>query len=169
MPVYTIGHSNHTPDRLFDIAAPYSITHIIDIRSVPYSGRFPQFNRDNLEQLCKERGISYEWWGDSLGGKRESGIGLDEIAELENFKRAIERLAEMGEMHTLALLCAEWDPVNCHRSMLIGPAMRKLPDGGVDLHHILRDGTLILQSELEENQSAPKSDRAGTPSLFDNF
>ena len=69
------------------------------------------------------------------------------------------------------LLCAEWDPSKCHRSMLIGSELRRQPDFSVDLHHILRDGTLILQSELEENDSSVRSgaaDRAGTMSLFDD-
>lgn len=169
MPVYTVGHSNHDPDRLFEIIAPYGITHIIDIRSVPYSGRFPYFNRDNLADLCKAGNLVYEWWGETLGAKRESGESFDEIAQLESFREAVVRLAGRSENETLALLCAEWDPARCHRSMLIGPALRKLPGGGIDLHHILRDGTLILQSELEESQAAPKSDRSGTPSLFDDF
>jgi len=171
MPIYTAGHSNHSPDRLFEIIAPFRITHVIDIRSVPYSGRFPHFNRDNLQRLCTEHSIEYQWWGDSLGGKRGSDIGLDSIAEREDFKRAVKNLAGTfsgdRDDKVACLLCAERDPRMCHRSMLIGPALRAL-QGGVDLHHILPDGTLTCQSELEENQSAPKVDRAGTLSLFED-
>ncbi len=172
MPLYTVGHSNHEPKRLFEIISPFGITHIIDVRSVPYSGRFPHFNRDHLSKSCDERNIVYEWRGDSLGGLKGSERAFDSIAESDSFKNAVEKLATLASDEksgvTGCLLCAERDPRRCHRSMLIGPALRSLPGGGVDLHHILPDGTLILQSELEESQNAPKTDRAGTMSLFDD-
>jgi len=171
MPLFTVGHSNHTPQRLFEIIAPFGITHLIDIRSVPYSGRFPHFNRDTLAELCADRGIVYEWWGETLGGVRGTDEGLASVAATSPFRNAVGRVAksfagdESGR--TACLLCAEWDPRKCHRAMLVGPALRSLPDGGVDLHHILPDGKLILQSELEEEQDVPRIDRAGTLSLFD--
>ena len=170
MPLYTVGHSNHSADRLFEIIAPYSVTVIIDVRSVPYSGRFPHFNRDRLAEAAELHDISYEWWGESLGGIKSSGATLDSIRESYSFRNAIRKLIERfgnrNEEETACLLCAEADPRRCHRSMLIGPSFRSA-DGGIDLHHILPDGTLILQSELEEKQEAPKVDRAGTMSLFD--
>ena len=175
MPLYTTGHSNHSPEGLFAILAPFGITRIIDVRSVPYSGRFPYFSKDNLKRLCTERGIVYEWWGDRLGGMRDGQPSFDEIRRETGFRNALTELAGMahdkaGDTAT-CLLCAEWDPSKCHRSMLIGFELRRQPEFSVDLHHILRDGTLILQSELEENDSSVRScaaDRAGTMSLFDD-
>jgi len=168
MPIYSAGHSNHTPEQLYSLLAPFGITHIIDIRSVPYSGRFPYFNRDNLKSLCEKRNYIYEWRGDGLGGLRDGNPSFDSIAESLDFKNAIEKLVAdfSGEKAdiTACLLCAEKDPLRCHRSMLIGPALYKL---NVDLHHILADGTLKLQSELSEQMNVPKSDRSGTLSLFD--
>ncbi len=175
MPLYTIGHSNHTPERLLEIIFPFGVTLIVDIRSVPYSGRFPHFNRDNLAEFLKSHGITYEWWGDCLGGIKDGERSFDSLAATDSFREAIEKLArdyagaDEGNDSVACLLCAERDPAKCHRSMLVGPALRSLPGGGVDLHHILPDGTLILQSELEERQSAPKVDRAGTLSLFDDL
>jgi hypothetical protein len=162
MPLYTVGHSNHPADRLFEIIAPFSITVIIDVRSVPYSGRFPHFNRDSISQLCEQHGISYEWWGDSLGGLREPDDSIE-----RGVGKLIEHFGKDETEEVGCLLCAESDPGKCHRSILIGPALRAYEGGGVDLHHILPDGTLILQSELEEKQAAPKGDRAGTLALFD--
>lgn len=168
MPIYTAGHSNHTPDGLFSIIGPFRITHIIDIRSVPYSGRFPYFNKDNLKSLSEDRNYIYEWCGDVLGGLKNGGEAFDEIGTSAEFANAIEKLitdfSGDDENKTACLICAERDPARCHRSMLIGPALSKLD---VDLHHILTDGTLILQSVLSEQMKAPKSDRSGTLSLFD--
>ena len=162
MPLYTVGHSNHPADRLFEIIAPFSISVIIDVRSVPYSGRFPYFNRDMIMLLCEQHGITYEWWGDSLGGLKEPGDSME-----RGVMKLIERFGSDDPDDVGCLLCAESDPARCHRSMLIGPKLRAFERTGIDLHHILPDGTLILQSELEENQAAPKADRAGTLGLFD--
>ena len=165
MPIYTVGHSNHTPDQLFSLLALFGITHIIDIRSVPYSGRFPYFNKDTLKSLCEDRNIVYEWRGESLGGLRSGESPFDETAFQSAIKKLAAELSNDGDGVTACLICAERDPSKCHRSKLVGPALRKI---GVDLHHILVDGTLKLQSELEEEMKAPKSDRSDTMSLFDD-
>ena len=168
MPIYTIGHSNHTPDGLLGLLGQFGITNLIDIRSVPYSGRFPYFNRKVLKSLCEERNIVYEWRGDTLGGLRDGKPSFDEISSTEDFSSALNKLIADFLIDenpvTTCLICAERDPARCHRSALIGPALHKLD---IDLHHILADGTLILQSELSEQLKAPGSDRSGTLSLFD--
>lgn len=46
----------------------------------------------------------------------------------------------------VALLCAEADPVACHRRLLLG---RILCDRlGVVLHHLLRDGEVVVESAV---------------------
>lgn len=167
MPLYTVGHSNHSPERFLNIVSPFLITHIIDIRSVPYSGRYPHFNRDNLKKITGQAGMIYEWQGDCLGGLLENGESYDEKIESESFKHAVNKIVnefhEAKDGNTACLVCAEKDPSRCHRSILLGPVF--LNNHHVDLHHILADGTLILQSDLEISKS--NSDRAGTLSLFD--
>jgi uncharacterized protein (DUF488 family) len=165
--IFTLGHSNHTPERFFELLAPFRITHILDIRSKPFSRHVPHFNRDSLSELATEHGYIYEWWGESLGGYRENSEvdAKDDPA----FKKAIENLAtRFGESSEIAavLVCAEGDPSKCHRANLIGPAIRSLPSGGIDLQHILPDGTLIAQSLLEERGAVKRTDRSGTLSLF---
>ena len=44
-------------------------------------------------------------------------------------------------------MCAEKAPSDCHRSTLV---TRKLSERGYDVAHILSDGTLQSQKELEE-------------------
>ena len=167
MPLYTAGHSNHSPERFLEVVSPFPITHIIDIRSVPYSGRYPHFNRDNFKSITERAGMIYEWQGDCLGGLLENGESYDKRIESESFKHAVDKIVKeflkAKEGNTACLVCAEKDPSRCHRSILLGPVF--LNNHGVDLHHILADGTLILQSELEISKS--NSDRARTLSLFD--
>ncbi len=93
----------------------------------------------------------------------------DSISSSDRFHEALRRLSDFygkNSDNTGCLLCAERDPKQCHRSMLIGPDLRALLSGGLDLQHILADGTLIPQSILEEEGHAPKRDRSGTMSLF---
>jgi len=168
MSLYTIGHSNHTPERLFELVAPFSLTHLIDIRRVPFSGRNPFFNSNSLRLLCHQQGIVYEWWGETLGGSVGTEYTLDEIAKSKGFLAAVRKLSTgygEGSGKVACLLCAEGDPRKCHRSMIIGPALFALSIGGIELQHILPDGTLLAQSELEEEVSL--GDRSGTLPLFD--
>ncbi len=169
MPIYTVGHSNHSPEALFDLVRIFKIKEILDIRSVPYSGRFPYFNKGSLKNLCTGQEIDYQWRGDVLGGMRDDGLGFEEIANSEFFIKAISEIAvqfESGENTVRrCLLCSEKDPSRCHRSSLIGPALMK---HGIDLHHIIPDGTLILQSELDHQKISRSSDRAGSLTLFDD-
>jgi uncharacterized protein (DUF488 family) len=167
MPLYSIGHSNHSVERFFQLLAGFCVSVIVDVRSVPYSRHVPHFNRENLLKLAGEKGISYEWRGDSLGGRHSS----DGVRWSGSFKNAIERLArDFGDdagMKIAVLVCAEGNPRKCHRATLIGPSLRALVDHPVDLQHILPDGTLISQSMLEENGEVPRQDRSGTMNLFD--
>ena len=168
MPIYSIGHSNHSVERFFQLLAPYGIAVIVDVRSVPYSRHVSHFNRENLVKLAGEKGFIYEWRGGSLGGKRSS----EDISSNRTFKDAVEKLArDFGDDtggKIAVLVCAEGDPRKCHRSTLIGPSLRSLGDHPIDLQHILPDGTLISQSILEESGEVPRQDRSGTMSLFDN-
>jgi len=170
MPIYTTGHSNHSTERFFEIIEPFNITDIIDIRSVPYSGRFPHFNKNNFRKTVESRGLKYHWRGDTLGGKPSDDSGFDEISKTKSFIDAIDSLMkEFGDNNvsgTACLVCAERDPQRCHRSILIGPALRSYGETGFDLHHILPDGKLVLQSSLEAAGSSPSPDRADTLPLF---
>ena len=167
MPIYSLGHSNHSVERFFQLLAGFGITVIVDVRSVPYSRHVPHFNRENLIKLAGEKGIIYEWRGDNLGGRHPS----DDAPSSDTLKDAIEKLARDFGDDTVGkiavLVCAEGNPRKCHRANLIGPSLRALADNPVDLQHILPDGTLISQSMLEESGEVPRQDRSGTMNLFD--
>ena len=61
------------------------------------------------------------------------------IAKTPLFERGIERLMTGMESFRLAILCAEKEPLGCHRSILIA---RYLHDRGILVRHILEDGSL---------------------------
>ena len=51
--IKTIGHSNHAIERFVDLLKAGGVEAVVDVRSMPYSRRFPQFGgqvaeRDNV-------------------------------------------------------------------------------------------------------------------------
>lgn len=63
--IYTIGYtifqkgSEIQTDQLFETLKQFNITHLVDVRSVPYSKQYPQCNSNNLTLLGKKYGIPY--------------------------------------------------------------------------------------------------------------
>lgn len=79
MTIFTIGHSTFSEKDFLTLAGDYFTT-LIDTRSHPGS-RWPQHNREALQQWVPAAGISYEWWPE-LGGWNESHADLaDEMSQ----------------------------------------------------------------------------------------
>jgi uncharacterized protein (DUF488 family) len=144
--VYTIGHSNGTAEHLLEMLEQHGITAVADVRSRPYSRFNPQFNREGLANVLKNSGREYVFLGQELGARSEDPTCYRDgraqyalIAKTPLFERGIERLMTGMESFRLAILCAEKEPLGCHRSILIA---RYLHDRGILVRHILEDGSL---------------------------
>jgi len=127
---------------------------VADVRSSPYSQFNPQFNRELLECALREHGVSYVFLGEELGARRsERECYLDGRADYElisrtpAFKRGIERVIQGAAKMRLALMCAEKDPLDCHRCILVSPHLRQR---GLTVSHILPDGTLESHGQTEK-------------------
>jgi uncharacterized protein (DUF488 family) len=151
--LYTIGHSNHSWIDFMRLLKTHSIHVIADVRSSPYSRRFPQFNREPLSVALKEAGIQYVFMGDSLGGRPadpgcyESGqVQYDRVAIRPAFQEGVNRICRGAEEYRIVLMCAEKDPITCHRFLLDS---RHLSECGMDIQHILADGSLESQEAAE--------------------
>ena len=57
--IYTIGHSNHSVDAFVELLRGADVDAVADVRSVPYSKRYPQFQKAPLAQHLKAAGIAY--------------------------------------------------------------------------------------------------------------
>jgi uncharacterized protein (DUF488 family) len=145
--VWTIGHSTHPFERLVELLREQRIEFVIDVRSFPYSRHAPQFNREDLVRQLHENGVRYLFLGTELGGRPQSEEHYDDdghalygrMSEEEPFKAAVARVIDGADTHRLALLCSEGSPHDCHRRLLVG---KVLTDHGVELRHILPDGTV---------------------------
>ncbi len=133
----------------------YEIKSICDVRSRPGSFRFPQFNREALEVCLASAEIQYEFLGESLGGRpsdprayQEDGVVNYEVRrKAADFQSGIDRVLKLAASSNIALMCAEEDPLQCHRFLMICPA---LLDRGASPVHIRRGGELESQREAED-------------------
>lgn len=149
--VYTIGHSTHTLEQFVALLQQHGISAIGDVRSRPYSRWNPHFNREELERALPGRGIAYVFLGKELGARSEDPVcqeqgrvRYDLLAQTDLFQRGLGRVREGMGKYSLALMCAEKEPIDCHRTILVG---RHLAALGVEVRHILPDGALETQAE----------------------
>ena len=145
--IKTIGHSNHPIERFVALLEAAGVERLVDVRSMPWSRRFPQFGRERLANSLAEAGIAYAWEGEALGGKPKTGGGYDDAAARPAFKDAIGRLIEDSAGTTLCLMCAEKEPLECHRVLLVS---RRLAERGAAIEHLLADGTVRQHADVEE-------------------
>lgn len=162
--LYTVGHSNRTLDEFLATIKAYGITAISDVRSQPYSRMYPHFDREALAASLKAEGIAYVYLGKELGARSpdraayENGkVQFDRLARAPAFREGLERVRQGMQQFQVALLCAEKEPLACHRTILVA---RELALQGVLVRHILSpteiedqaqtDDRLLHQLELEE-------------------
>ncbi|NPU83364.1 MAG: DUF488 domain-containing protein [Syntrophaceae bacterium] len=166
MQVYTIGHSNHSWAEFLRLLQNHGIDAVADVRSQPYSRHSPHFSRSELQPKLKGAGIAYAFLGRELGARSENPehytngkVRFDRLARDEPFRQGIERVLKGIETYRVVLLCAEKDPLDCHRTVLVGRHLRKR---GVEVLHILADGSIEPQQETErrmlERLGIPETD-----------
>ena len=153
-PVFTIGHSNLELARFLELLKQHGIQTVADVRSSPYSQYNPQFNREPLRRALSEQGIFYVFLGEELGARRsESECYVDGradyslIARAPAFLRGLHRIMQDAAKMRVAVMCAEKDPLDCHRCILVAPGLR---ERGVDVRHIGSDGSLETQEQVEQ-------------------
>lgn len=152
--LYTIGHSNHPLERFIELLQRHHITAIGDVRSQPYSRFNPQFNRETLQKELQQHKIAYVYLGKELGARSDDPgcyvggkVQYSRLAQTDLFQQGLDRLRKGMETYRIALMCAEKDPLMCHRTILI---CRHLRADDIALKHILEDGQLEDNRESEE-------------------
>jgi uncharacterized protein (DUF488 family) len=166
--LFTIGHSNHEIGTLVERMRRQGIQAVADVRSQPYSGRFPQYNRPVLKLALRASGLRYVFLGHELGARREEACcyvegqaRYDLVAKTDAFAEGLHRVLKGLKKYRVALLCAERDPLTCHRTILV---CRHLRGKGFPIQHILGDGNLESQ-EAAENRLLDMLGKT-QPSLF---
>lgn len=152
MKMFTIGHSNHSISEFIQLLQKHQVTALADVRSNPYSRRFPQFNQSGLKAALKTVNIAYVALGNNLGARpldRSCYVyGMaryDLIAKTEAFKIGLSRLIQGCQKYQISLMCAEQDPIVCHRAILICPHLK---NAGLEIQHIHKNGDLESNEDL---------------------
>src|SRR6266446_4605755 len=158
--IKTIGHSNHPIQRFVDLLTAGGVKLLVDVRSLPWSRRFPQFGKERLTQSLADAGIAYVHES-ALGGKPEGGASYDALAARPAFNAALARLIDRAQDTTVCLMCAEKEPLDCHRTVLVS---RRLAERGVAIEHLLADGATRPHSDVEEALLA----KSAGPDLFED-
>lgn len=152
-PVFSIGHSDHAAEAFVALLARHGVSAVADVRAAPYSRHHPQFSKAALIATLRAAGLAYVYLGEQLGGLPSArvrgqmrGSGYAAMAATEAFQEGIVRVGQGRERHRIALMCAERDPIDCHRALLVG---RALAGVGVEVEHILADGATEGHTALE--------------------
>lgn len=152
--VFTIGHSTHTTEHFIGLLKKHAITAVADVRSNPYSRMSSQFNREALSGVLRSHQIDYVYLGKELGARpadrsayADGKVRYELLSRTDLFQSGITRVLDGADRHRLALMCAERDPLECHRSVLIA---RLLMSKSTAIHHILPDGGIESHEALVE-------------------
>ena len=144
--VLTIGHSTHPIAVFIDLLQRHGATVAADVRAAPYSRFNPQFNREPLAASLAARGIAYVFLGSELGGRSadpayydDGRISYERLGTTEVFRKGLDRVAQDAAHRRIALMCAEKEPLECHRCLLVAPALEAR---GVPVAHIRPARTL---------------------------
>jgi len=146
--VLTVGHSNRSLADLIALLCVHRIEHVADVRRFPRSRRHPQFSAKSLGAALAASDIGYSHL-EALGGYREARpdtphLGLAEPMlrgyadhmESAEFGKALDELLGLAQTRRTAVMCAEADPAQCHRSLLADSITAR----GVAVEHILDAG-----------------------------
>lgn len=150
--LYTIGHSSHSFAHFLSLLRQHEVEAVADVRSIPYSRFNPQYNRETLKQSLLAENIHYVFLGRELGAKREEQecyhdkkLDFSLVRQLPVFLSGIDRLLDGVAKMRVAIMCAEKQPHDCHRSALIA---RHLEKSGIEIAHILADASVLAHGEL---------------------
>jgi len=151
--IYTIGYAAHAIESFIATLKKFNITAIADVRSQPYSRFKPEFNRENLKKALINNRIEYVFLGDKIGARikapecyKNGQANYELISKHPLFQEGIDRLLKGMEKYSIALMCAEKDPINCHRTILICKQLKKYK---IQICHIIDSKTSENHTETE--------------------
>jgi uncharacterized protein (DUF488 family) len=163
--VLTLGHSRHGIAGFVALAKSHGIDTVIDVRGQPYSRFNPQFNRERFAASLEDAGIGYVWEGERLPGRprdrklhtTDGAVDWAALRAAPGFAAGIDAVLERAAAGRIALVCAEEDPLRCHRRFLLTPP---LIERGARVVHVRGDGRAETEADVAARQKG-----AATPQL----
>ena len=144
--IFTIGHGARPWEEFVSLLKRTDINLLVDVRRYPGSRRHPHFSRDHLAENLSAHDITYEWWGETLGGRRKAAEPHDRHVAWRNasfrayashmetveFRDSLDSLKKRGASSRLAIMCAETLWWRCHRRLIADA----LVVDGLDVVHL---------------------------------
>lgn len=152
--IYTIGYSGFKLEDFVRVLDHYNINGLIDVRSMPMSQHYTDYNKQELSVFLKKNGIAYRNYKDEFGARQAERrfypngyLDFLLFAKSERFREGMNRLiAAMPLGYKFVLMCSEKDPICCHRAIMVA---REFNDNDVSAKHILADGSICTQEDIE--------------------
>ena len=173
--LFTVGHSSHPPDYFLELLQDYKITCLIDVRSVAASAYNPQFNKEPLAAFLRSNGITYLHFSKEFGARHtdphlldhDGKVDFEKVRNSDHFKEGIQRLTQgLENGFTIAMMCSEADPLDCHRFSMISFA---LVEQGFEVNHILKDKSLASNEQLEKALFKKFYKKLPVPTVFEPY
>jgi uncharacterized protein (DUF488 family) len=170
--IYTLGHSTHPLTYFLSLLRENNVNCLIDVRSIAASSYNPQYSKEPLSNFLKNNEIIYMHLPEEFGARHTDPDLLDEKGKVDftkvrkswNFKNGVGRLwAGINKGYTIALMCSESDPFDCHRFSMITVALQQ---DGFQVLHIMKDKTLKTTSDLEQQLLKKYALQLPTPDIF---
>lgn len=153
--IYTIGYTAFNINEFIQTLKKYNISCVIDVRSSPVSQYYPDYNKDVLEGALKSSDIYYRNYIEEFGARqnnrtyytKDGYLDFKKFTKSDAFKKGILKITDsMEHGYTFALMCAEKDPINCHRNIMVASEFFKI---GYEVKNIMPDGSFQTQPEIE--------------------
>ena len=162
--LYSVGYSSKSMDEFKKVLKNNAIDCLVDVRSVPYSKQFAEFNRENLHVELQAVKIAYLFFGKEFGARREEENvyslitdfnGEDKkVVDFLKVQHSVEFLAGVKRIehglekgYNICFMCSEKKPYDCHRAIMVSDWFYK---HGYEVIHIIDDKEQISHSEMLE-------------------
>lgn len=152
--LYTIGHSSHPFNLFVTYLKSLQVDTLIDVRSNPYSRFHPQYRYKALKANLPDAQIDYIFLGKQLGARSDDPahyidgrVSYRLLANSPIFRDGLNDLLRMAREAVVCIMCAEKDPLVCHRMLLVCRHLRHQP---LNIRHILGDGSAEAHQETEK-------------------
>jgi uncharacterized protein (DUF488 family) len=153
--IYTIGYTTFEIEDFIKELKIVGITCIIDVTTTPRSAYYKDFDADIVEERLRKEGILYRNYAYEFGARQEDKslypngyLDFELFSKTGNFSQGIKRLnSGIKQNQTFALMCAEKDPYNCHRCIMVS---RFLKEYDFEIVHIVGHNQVVSQEEIEK-------------------
>lgn len=132
--LFTIGYAGFGLPEFLTELKKRQIQLVIDVRSQPFSKYYADYNKDRICNALKNENIYYRNYAKEFGARQENKVyyssegylDFSKFSKSEVFQNGIERLClSMQKGYSFVLMCAEKDPIDCHRAILVSRAFHE--------------------------------------------